>query len=233
MMKQLAVAAFCLCICTGLVPRLAAQEGALPSQELIRRLQTVIDMKDFQNPMTLKEAMGLVYEKFHARGVELPLIVNQKAFTGADANAKDAYEAVVQYPPYPKTMTVATALRLALEKLPVEATYLIRNGQIEVVPVQEATFAKLRTQKVLGHYSAQRVFDVIQDLCEQTGMSIVLDARIDPKFNTPVSVTFRNDISVQDALHTLTDMAGLQLVDVRTGFYVTTRDNKSADKFVK
>jgi hypothetical protein len=229
MTKQFAAAALCLAAWTWN----SAQAGGPTSTELIRTMQSAIEMKDFQNPMTLKEVTGLFYEKFAARGIELPILVNLKSFAATDANANDIYEGVVKFPPYPRTMTLAKALRLALDQLPVETTFLVRQGHIEIVAAQEATFAKLRTQKVFGHYSAQRVFEVIGDLCEQTGLSIVLDARIDPKFNTPVSVSFRNDISVQDALHTLTDMAGLSLVDVRTGFYVTTRDNKSADKFAK
>ena len=84
-------------------------------EELLRTLQEVLDMEDFikGGKMTLKEALGLFYEKFAFKGKDLPILVNTKAFAEADPESPDLYEASIEFPPYPKKMTLAKALRLA------------------------------------------------------------------------------------------------------------------------
>lgn len=107
---------------------------------LSRMLQEVIDMKDFQNPgMTLKEALGLFYEKFAAKGKELPILVDSRAFLDESPDAGDIYESPVKFPPYPKTMAMATALQLALSQVQTgNATYLIRRSFIEITTNDKA-----------------------------------------------------------------------------------------------
>ena len=109
------------------------------ANSLARMLEEVIDMKDFQNPMTLKEALGLFYEKFAAKGKELAILVDQQAFKDENPEAGDIYESPVKFPPYPKQMAMATALKLALSQVQTgNATYLIRRSFIEITTNDKA-----------------------------------------------------------------------------------------------
>src|SRR5262245_50602329 len=66
-------------------------DGPLSRAELARRLQTTIDMRDFQQPMSLKECFALVMEKMHGRFGEdgLPILVDPEAFKQEDPDAPD------------------------------------------------------------------------------------------------------------------------------------------------
>src|SRR5205823_5369633 len=51
-------------------------KGEYESIALIKLMEEPLDMKDFQNPMTLKEALGLLSHKFAAKGKELPVLID-------------------------------------------------------------------------------------------------------------------------------------------------------------
>ena len=117
-------------------------EGRKQANNISRLLGETIDMEKFPNPMLLKDALGLFYDIFKARGKgqELPILIDTSAFKeAADADmVLDIYDSPVKFPPYPKTMTVATALRLALSQVPTNnATYIIRRSFIEITTTSE------------------------------------------------------------------------------------------------
>ena len=116
-------------------------KGRGEANSLSRLLDEVIDMKDFRNPMTLQEALGLFYEKFQAKGEgkELPILVDQQAFKDENLEAPDILETQVKFPLYPKKMALATALKLALSQVQTgNATYLIRRSFIEITTNERA-----------------------------------------------------------------------------------------------
>src|SRR5262245_48794544 len=102
MKRAFVVAALC-CWSWLQLPTFAAAQapGELTSRDIVRVLQAPIDMKDFQNPMTLKEVLGLFYERtadagLLGRGVGLPILVNQQAFKDVNPEAGDIYESPVK-----------------------------------------------------------------------------------------------------------------------------------------
>ena len=231
MMKQFAVAALCVWSWTFLAEPVAAQNAELTSRDIIRALQRPLDMREFQNPMTLKETLGLIYEHVKIQGVlgkdiGLPIIVNQQSFVDAVPEAGDIYESQVKFPPYPKTMTVAAALQIALSQAGEGATYIVRRGWVEIVSSKRDRLQVMLKQKVMGDFDRKPIDDVIHDLAEQTGVSIQLDSRsFKDKQNIQVTALFRNDTSLRDALVMLADMAELQVVELSTGIYVTSPAN--------
>src|SRR5262249_47196078 len=104
---------------------------------------------DFQEPMPLKQALQLFYEKFAAKGQDLPIIEDVNAFKeGDDAQPNGPYDDEVKLPSVPRTMTMGTALRLLLSQVKSNnATYLIRRNFIEVT-----TNDRLLAEKVLRVY---------------------------------------------------------------------------------
>lgn len=236
MKRQILIAALCCCSWLQLPALAAAQApGELTARDILRALQAPIDMKDFQNPMTLKEVLGLFYEKtadagLLGRGVGLPILVNQQAFKDANPEAGDIYESPVKFPPYPKRMTVALALRLALSQVQSgEATFLIKRGAVELLPASErATLDMLLNQRVLGNFEGKFLSTAMEELAEFSGVSIQVDRRLLDKANVQVTGIFRNDVSLRDVLIVLTESAGVKMVKLPTAIFVTTPENAAA-----
>ncbi|HYT91815.1 MAG TPA: hypothetical protein VEL76_24080, partial [Gemmataceae bacterium] len=208
--------------------RVAAQPPA-KIRELQALLNEIIDMKDFRAPMTLKEALGLLQDKLNAKfqGDDvLPILVDEAAFKAVDPDAPDVYDTEVRLPPFPRRMSVATALRFALAKIPTKnATYLLRQGMIEVTTLQAASPKQLLRQRVTANFKQFPLHDAIEVLAEQTGLNVVLDQRVGDKLKTPVSATFGNGITLEGALRLLTDMTDLKLYITDGYVYVTTPAN--------
>jgi tetratricopeptide (TPR) repeat protein len=118
-------------------------KARIAAQRVEKLLEETIDMKDFQAPMTLKEALGLIQDKLNAKYKEddiLPILIDAEAFKEENPDAPDVYDTQVKFPPFPRKMSVAIALRIALSKVPTNnATYLIRRNMIEVTTIERQT----------------------------------------------------------------------------------------------
>ena len=234
MIKQYAVAAlFCSFWLVLAVPT-RAQDVEMSSREIIRVLQMPMEMKDFQNPFTLKEAIGLMYDKLASQGIDLPILVDHAAFRDQNPDAPDIYESVVKFAPYPKKMAIATMLQIALSQVPTGDTmFVIRRGAITITTAKHAGMEVMLKQKVTAKFDKRPIDEVIHELAEQTGVSIQLDNRVKDKQVAVVSALFRNDTSLHDALVMLADMANLQVVELPTGVYVTSPANAEVLKKAK
>src|SRR5882724_3232451 len=69
----------------------------------------VIETKDFTNPMTMKDALQHFYEMFAAKGKELPILVDIRAFRSEDETAPNVYDVQVQLPTVPKQLPMHVA----------------------------------------------------------------------------------------------------------------------------
>jgi hypothetical protein len=233
-MKRALIVAVCCCAWASVTASAFAQAPPeLTSRDIIRVLQTPIDMKDFQSGgMVFKDVLSLIYDTvaeqglLGKKGIGLPILIDQQGFKDAAPEAPDLYEGQVRFPPYPKRMTLATALQYAIvQAIPVEATFVIRRGTVEITAAKSATLDKLLQQKILANYEQKRLDEVLHELAEQTGVSILLDSRAKDKHAMPVTAFFRNDISVRDVLTILANMADLQIVELTSAIYVTTPAN--------
>jgi hypothetical protein len=214
---------------TAQPPAKAPEKGPAKIRELLAVLNEVIDLKDFQQDMTLKEALGLFQEKLNAKYKEedvLPILVDDAAFKSADPDAPDVYDTPVRFPPFPRKMPAATALRIALSKIPTKnGTYLLRQGFVEVTTLEAASPKQLLRQRVMANFKQYPLHDAIESLSEQTGLNVVLDQRAGDKLKTPVTATFGNGITLEGALRLLTDMTDLKLYITDEFVYVTTPVN--------
>jgi hypothetical protein len=215
-------------------PGRAASEtpGEVETATLLRMLEETIDTKDFGNPMALKELMGLLYEKFAAKGKELPILINEAAIKKVGGTAEDWEAKPVRLPVYPKRLSVALVLRIALGQIETfEATYLLRQGGVEILPAKHATPAHLLKCQVQGAFVKTTLEDVLQDLAYQTGASVAIDPRAGEKARAAITATFRNDTTLEAALRMVAEMAELKLVVLPGGLFVTTPEH--ADKVLK
>jgi hypothetical protein len=205
-------------------------EPSVPAAEaakLMGRLDEMMDLSDelFKNPMSLKHFI----EWLDAKHKIAPL-VNTAAFKAESEaefpNGIEVYESMLQFPPLPQRMTIAGALRLALSQVRTgNATFVVRGGTLEITTKSQASTALALEQKVFGKFTKRALSDVVDDLAATSGVSIVIDERVGDKAKTPVSAMLRNDVSLEAALTMFADMAGLKIVILETGVYVTTLEN--------
>ncbi len=124
------------------------EKGRKEAKSIAAMLTETIKTSDIPQTATLKDVLGLFIERMAEKGKELPILIDTNAFKEDAADAPDPYDTTVKFPPYPKTMSLATALRFALSQIPSNnATYLIRRNYIEVT-----TNDRMVREKVLRVY---------------------------------------------------------------------------------
>jgi tetratricopeptide (TPR) repeat protein len=139
-------------------------KGRGEAYSLKNMLEEEVDTRDFSaNPMSLKEALGLLMEKFAAKNKELPILVDAAAFKEENPEGGSIYDTQVQLPPFPKKLRLATMLRFLLNKLdPPNATYMIRRSYIEITTIDHQT-----RERVLRVYP---VGDLVIPISMQMGL---------------------------------------------------------------
>jgi hypothetical protein len=190
--------------------------------QVIKLLDEPMEVKDFTVPMTLKDAVGLLYEKLGAKGKELPIVVNRAAFREEDdENSFDPNDASVALRPIPRVLSVGAMLRTMLAQMPQKSTFLIREGHIVMVPEKLAKAEHLLQQKVTATFSQRPLVQAMQELSWQTGMSIVVDARGEESSRQSVTATFRNDVTLREAVVMLTRMANMEVEFMPSGVFIS------------
>jgi hypothetical protein len=185
-------------------------------------LSEKIDTKDFQNPMTFKEFLGLLYEKLAARGLEFSGLIDRSGFQEAYPDLPDINDAPIQFPALPRHMTVADSLRTALRQLPAKAAYVVREGTIVVTPEAHAEVGYLLRTKVAASFHRQPLGEAIDMIAERSGVSVVIDRRVEDNMKMPVTARLRGNVTAEDALRLLTQAADLKIVVLRSAVFVTT-----------
>jgi hypothetical protein len=208
---------------TGAISHLRADPmRVMESRQIVGLLNEYVEMKDFQNAMSLKEVLGLLTEKFASRNKALAILVDTSAFKEEGVESSFVHESQIAFPPHPKLMRVGTFLDLTVRKLePQSATYLIRDGLVVVTTRKAASTRRLLQSNVVAEFNNTPFSEAIEELSAITGASIVLDNRLGDKLKVPVTASLKNDVTLEAALRMLTDMADLKVVFLPAGIYVT------------
>jgi hypothetical protein len=213
--------------CVGLMAGPARSQSRVVAENafLAQMLDEIIETKDFTNPMSFKDAMQLFYEKFAAKGKELPILVNLDSFKVDDSNeSQTPYDAQVQLPTVPKQMPMHVALRIILDQVRGKATYVIRQGHVDIVHPSHATAKVLLQQRVLTRFDKVILRGALDDLAAITGAPIVFDVRAKEKGQEKVSIVL-NNMTLEDSLIVLTEQAGLRFVTLESGIFVTSPED--------
>jgi hypothetical protein len=215
----------------------AASPKLRETQRVLRLLQDDVDISKAVEggKLQLKDVVELLSGQLSAKnGKPVSIFVDVQAFKDADPDVADVDSvlcAEIDLKGVPKTMPVSTLLHLALSKLPKNnGTYLIRQNMIEITTQAQSQPYNLLRRKVAAAFHNSPLDAALEELSELTGASIVIDGRVGDKAKTPVSATFRNDTALGSALQMLTDSAGLRLVVLEEGLYVTTPENAARMK---
>ena len=204
-------------------PRVSLDEQAKTWRD---ELAKPVEFNGIDDPkMTLADVLTQLADQYGLR-----FEVNEPAFEerGAAAVLDTPVAANRPLPPL-KNVSLATALRLVLDRLPLPATYVIRKDTIEVLPVA-AVRAELglENDRPLLPLVWEEVDNVplpaaLKRLAAASGMNVVLDPRALPEKDgsVPVSGQFAN-VPVDTAVRILANMADLRSVRLDNVLYVTT-----------
>jgi len=216
-------------------PQPVPQPATRPEPTVIDRLAKRIDFPGFDDPEEkLDTALDLL-----TRQSGLTFDVNETAFRN-DMVEKPLDQRVGAVPKM-KNVTVERVLRKMLARLQVSsgATFLVRRETVEITTgaaqVAEVWSKELhaegdRTPRQPQLPLVQAVFDKVplseafKELARQSGINVVLDARVAEKARVPVTVRLVNT-PVDTAVRLLADMADLKPFLVDNLLYVTTREN--------
>jgi hypothetical protein len=232
-MMRLSVALFvgALALAAALYgPQLAQadpQPNAASTTRIVQMLQNDIDLRNVELPVKLKQVLEYVSRELTRlnRGKEIVVLVDYPGFKAAndDITLDQILDSDVPIPAYPRRLKMATLLRIALDSLPTRnATYLVRPGLLEITTLEKARPKALLERRISASFAETPLRAAMLELTDQAGASLVLDVRVHERLKEPVTVTFRHDTTLGAALRMLADMAGLKLVVLNSGLYVTT-----------
>ncbi|MCI0457822.1 MAG: hypothetical protein L0Z62_12710 [Gemmataceae bacterium] len=206
-----------------------APVAEMTTRELVALLAEPIDVKVFQAPMNLKEAIDLLSRKAASKGKDLAFVIDRNGFRDENPEAPDIHDAQVKFPPFPSRMSVGDALRGILRKVPTNnATFVVRPGFVEITTHDRANSRKGLQEKVMVSFYRRPLVEALEELSDRTGVSIVTDMRVRDRLQTGVTATFGNNVTLEAALRILTDMADLKLVLFEECGYVTSAANAHA-----
>jgi hypothetical protein len=194
------------------------------AQEIRNRLAAPITLeRGIEANTTLKDAMESLSDQ---TGVQI--VSNTMAFK-QDAMIESVDDQTVRLP---KIIGVkfSTVLRLVADQ--VGGTYRLRGDHIEIIPrnrlwpqvgfewVPQRQFAPI----VDAEFRNQELSAALQELADESGTNIVLDARSAEKVKTPITAVF-NGVPIDTAVELIANMAGLKSVVLDRAIYVTTPEN--------
>jgi hypothetical protein len=187
------------------------------AQEIRNRLAARVTVEKVEANTPLREVLELLSDRY-----DLPVILDNSAFK-ADRGVDSADELYVGLPRM-AGMKLSTVFRLLVSQ--VNGAYLVRGDHIEITTAQRA--APLAWQKgrefaptVDADFQNQPLNAALQELADQSGVSIVLDVRSAELAKTPVTATL-NGVPVATAVDLLADMVGLKMVVKDRVLYVTS-----------
>ncbi|MCI0457823.1 MAG: hypothetical protein L0Z62_12715 [Gemmataceae bacterium] len=210
------------------------ERGPAKAPALRALLRELLDMKEFQFPMTLKEALGILQEQINTRykGEDVvPILVNDQAFKDENPEAPDIYDTLVKFPPWPRRMSVAHALRVVLSKVATgNATFLARRGHIEVTTEDRASLPHLLQEKITATFEKRPLEEALEELIDLTGAMIIVDTRLGEKARTPVSARLQNPVPLEWAVKLLAEMAEVRVRIDHDWLFITSKAKASAGK---
>jgi RNA polymerase sigma factor (sigma-70 family) len=196
------------------------------SQRIIPVLREMMDIKNFTTEMSLQEFFGLLslicksnYQK------DISFLIDNKAFQEdhPDGAKFKVTEITIKFSPYPNVMSTATAIQMAINQIPDQkAQILIRDNMVFITTQRHASLEYLLKEKVFANYVDRPFNEVVDNLSGLTGISINIDPLVEEKAKKKINAGFRNDVTLEGALRIVTEMAGLKIVDMQSGLYITT-----------
>ena len=208
-------------------PQVAVEEKpASRDQELRHLLDKPVSVGVTDDPkVTLTEMLEILAKRYN-----LSFDINEHAFEEANIKEVGKFEPVANRGPVPEMHTrLGTVLQKILNRVSPSATYIIRDGFIEITTVQAVRkefFAHRPNGPfpplVTAHFNKVPLEAALKDLGRSN--NVVLDSRAAKEGQTPVTADLTN-VPLDTAVRMLADMAGLRVVPLDNVLYLTTPEN--------
>jgi hypothetical protein len=194
------------------------------SRTVLADLQTEVktDNLDETDLSGLLRQLRDVLEK---SGKSVTFNVDQEAYCEDSAGAPVMLDLPIHLRNLPPKASMQYVLRQALKQLPIKSTFVVRAGNVHIVPFTRTTKEYMLNQTFHVEFSERRLDQALEELSDLTGVSIVIDTRAKQKAQTAVTARFHDDVALQDAVRMLSDMAELKIVYLVTGMYITTPEH--------
>jgi hypothetical protein len=177
----------------------------------------------------LKHALEFLSDRY-----EITILVDEAGFPSVDVveGGKSTKLTIVEeHVRLPKMTGVSldTVLRLLLSQL--HATYLVRRDCLEVVPMDKSwaegwtADARHLASVVSADFQNERLPKALQSLADQTGINVLVDAKIGDKANQVLVTAALSNVPVDTAVRLLADMGDFKAVTIDNVLYVTSKGN--------
>ena len=190
----------------------------LKASEILAILDEAIDRDEIAEPIEFGKAL----ERINT----LPFRIDMSALREIIPEIEDARSTVFKFPEQPARLQIRHILNSFVDQYPEKsAGWVVGPGYVEITSSDRALAWSRLSSRVTLNVRGRPLFLVLEDLFEQTGVSITLDPRFAQRARAPVSATFSDPVTLRDALYLLTNMADLQMVSVGNSVFVTSPQN--------
>ena len=199
-------------------------ERVSPTKELHRLLQVEIDTRGFEGEIKLADFLELVNDRLKAVGKpEIRFLLDPRAYR--EFNDVKPGELAVKLDRIPAKFAIRQLLQRAMPSIEIHSEFIVRGGHVEILPQEHTGKSYLLNHRIDADYDHRPLEQVLEDLAEQAGLTVVLDPRVKERAKAIVTARFRGDVAVQDAVRMVSEMADLKLVHLVSGLYVTTPEH--------
>ena len=182
----------------------------------------------FDEPLKMRELLTYLTDKLAAEKLPLTFHLNEATLLRQGVERGEnplTKEIAVRFSA--QRVRVVDVLQQAVWQLRSDGEpygFIVRAGRVEILPVPLLARDHLLNQMIHADFREVPLLEALEQLSEESGVSLTVDARAKQKAQTPITARFNNDVALQDAVRTLTEMGDLKMVYLVTGIYITTAE---------
>jgi hypothetical protein len=209
-------------------PKNVAQKPKVrTAQELRAKLAAPVTLERGIDPNTpFRDAMEFLADRY-----ELPIFVDTMGFSHQGTDDVEGQQVRL-----PKLVGVRLSTILSMLVAQVKGTYLVHKDFIEITtfprtradlwsaPNVPRDGALAMAQMVTAEFDKQPLDEALRELADQSGINVVVDARVADKARTAITATLSH-VPLDTAVEVLADMADLKSLAIDNVIYVTTKAN--------
>jgi RNA polymerase sigma factor (sigma-70 family) len=204
--------------------KVASPEGKITAEQRAKQWREKLDTPtafDVDPNTPLKEVLAFIAERYG-----ITILIDARAFVTEASSQEDPPQDIGSFPiTIPKLVDVKLSTILRTVLVQVDGDYYTKDDVLMVVPRKQIESGRLFRQPVDAVYKKRQLVLALEELQNMTGVSIVLDVRLQD-IAKPMEITadFRN-VPLETAVRVLADMADLKSVVMDNLIYVTSKEN--------
>jgi hypothetical protein len=195
-----------------------AQAAAVaPSRKARERLESRVTVDGFEPNTPLKEAIGFLSERYGIEiHMELDALKQERQIEDPESHPVKLRKLV--------NVPLHTVLQTLLKQ--VSAQFVVDpDGIVWVIPASENATDRILKYRLCEAVHRKPLTEVLHDLSDRYGVSIVLDERRAGDRARAVVTADMEDVTLQEAVRILAELAELKAVAVGRSLMVTTAEN--------